>query len=329
MRYVTISIMAGADGHSDATNASGALSDNEPNLGYQKWLRVGFFLAFLALSISIHFSWFEEILGNGGASIVRRQSEAYVLILLIPLFWELFAKSGSPSSREELAGREPTSQLAFATWFGVLLGLSVLLSFDTGIPTFIVTLREATAAVFVICLYLAWSRSFFPSSKVWAAGAPTANRTVRRSYYGLMLIIVVMQTPLSLELFGQSVHDRLVDHAETVAAVVLIPMYFDFISRDVGRLRRFLWYAALVSAPIVVRLPVFPAGFDSLIDWTMRVTEAFIAAIAVSLYFDVLRPELSATPFSRPTAPNAEEADYSAPNSSESDRLAVLRLESK
>ena len=259
--------------------------------------RAIFFLAIFGLSVGMHLDLFAEVIGIGGTKFVRRQSEAYAMMLLIPLFWELFARGGHPTSRNEPMFRQQTPFGLFVGWFVALVGFSVVFVFDTGIPNYIVTLKEALAAAFVISLYLAWSRSFFPQDEVWALGAATRNRVARLSYYSLiLLIIVITYKPLPEQVLGASVALWLEENSEAFGATVLIPLYFDLVSRQRGRFPQFVWYAALASIPLLVQLDAHPAMFDAFMDWMAQMTEAFIAALGISIYFDVIRPDADGVP---------------------------------
>ena len=253
--------------------------------------RTLFYVAVLGLSTVMHLDIFAAIVSEGGAKFVRRQSEAYAMMLLIPLFWEWFATGGHPASREHPTFRQHTPSGWFTAWFAALIGLSLVLAFDTGIPNQIVTLKEALAAAIVISLYLAWSRSFFPHNKLWAIGASTQNRIARLSYYAVVvLVIVVTYKPLPAQMFGESTAVWLEENSEAFGATVLIPLYFDLVSRQRGRLPQFVWYGVLASVPLLVQVGIQPPILDPLMDWLAQMTEAFIAALGISLYFDVVRP---------------------------------------
>lgn len=272
--------------------------------------RALFFLAVLGLSVGMHLDLFADVVGLGGAKFVRRQSEAYAMMILIPLFWELFANGGHPCSTKEPVFRQQTSPGLFTAWFVALVGFSVVFLFDTIVPNYLVTLKEALAAAIAISLYLAWSRSFFPHNKVWALGASTQNRISRLNYYALVaLVIIVTYKPLPGKLFGEGVADWLEENSEAFGATILIPLYFDLISRQRGRVPQFFWYAALATVPLLVQLDAQPGALDSLMGWAAQMTEAFIAALGISIYFDVLRPDIEspAEPFN-PEEQSAEPA---------------------
>ena len=250
-----------------------------------------FFAATIALSFGIHLDLVESTLGGDGARFLRRQSEGYAIIFLVPLFWMIFAFGGHPRARSELVAREKTNMAVFTLWFAALITLSIVLALDLDLPNQVVTLKEALAAAVVISLYLAWSRGFLPRNEVWARGGPTVGPAPRLGYYVLVAVVtIVTYTALPERMFGESAAIWLEENSEAFGATVLVPLYFDLFSEKKETGKRLVWYAFLIAVPLIVRADVQPQAFDTFVGWLSQLTEAFIAALGVSIFFDLVAP---------------------------------------
>ncbi len=117
-------------------------------------------------------------------------------------------------------------------------------------------------------------------------------------YYGLIAgFVVIVHRPWLPDLLGDTVVDELRVNDEAYAAALLIPLYFDVAARQARRHLRALWYLALLALPLATQAGAADSLLpDGIGGWLERTTEAFLAAIVVSLYFDFVRGDRSPAP---------------------------------
>ena len=70
--------------------------------------------------------------------------------------------------------------------------------------------------------------------------------------------------------------------------MILIPLYFDLPARSSNWLAKVAWYGVVVFIPVAVQFDGFPSAVMPVIDTLRETTEAFIAALAISIFFDIL-----------------------------------------
>lgn len=245
-----------------------------------------------------HIPFVIDVVGAGAASFVRRQSEAPALIGFVVLLWAIFADDGYPrDGGPEVRRQRQSNPLVWGAWVALLLLLSVLtVTWDSAANSFI-TLKESFFAVTVISLYLAWCCSFLPKDTTWRSGAPTKPVAQRVTYYIVAAVVTVLSvTTLPGAIFGEGVGLYLRESSEGYVALLLIPLYFDLIAGKRPWVMRAAWYAGLVAIPVIVQLNPFPSSFEPLVSWYGETTEAFIATIVISAFFDLFarfygRPE--------------------------------------
>ena len=253
--------------------------------------------ALLVVLICIVFGWIGhfqpivDVIGEGAASFLRRQSEAYAMIALVVFFWAFFARDGHPAADAALEDRKPkTSNVAWFGWFVALLIFSIIMVTWDAAPGFFVTQKEALVGVALVTWYLAWSRGLRPGDEQWRRGLPIRNRVQRYRYYVVVLgLIAIAYTNAPADLMGDGFAVWLTESNEGFVGAILIPLYFDFFSRSRSKAASLAWYAFLILAPVAIQMNVFPEALSAQVEWFEEVTEAFIAALGVSLFFDILR----------------------------------------
>ena len=269
--------------------ASGSRATSQATTPHLRQLAAALVVACVASIFIGHIPLVIDAVGSGAAEFVRRQSEAPALVALIVSLWAIFAGDGHPhAASPEVPRQSRTSGLRWGGWFASLLVLSVLAVTWDSAPNAFITLKEAFAAAIVISLYLGWSCGFLPNDRLWRSGAPTASLTSRFSYYlGVLALTAVSYTSLPTDVLGEGVGVWLKESSEAFIAILLIPIYFDFVAGKRPWPVRAAWYGALVTVPLLVQFGIFP-GPDSLGDWFAEPTEAFLAAIVISIFFDLL-----------------------------------------
>jgi hypothetical protein len=250
-------------------------------------VRIGYYGAVGAVALLAHLDGLSEITGSAAASFLRRNSEAYVLMLAVPLYWDV------------ISGRGRVRQVA---WYVFLVVGSIVTqagavdaAWAGGVPGSIVTLGEAFVAAIVLSAYFDISRS-----SRWDSGLVPAVWRVMFYVLALVLTVVVHQDAV-LSRVGDTLGEILAINTEAYAAILLIPIYFDFVAPTVAKgalaveadhvavlWGRVLWYGALFVVPLVAAAGLGEA-LDPVTHWLTLTTEVFLAAIVISLYFDVMR----------------------------------------
>ncbi|MCP3936117.1 MAG: hypothetical protein GY708_12180 [Actinomycetia bacterium] len=262
--------------------------------------RAAYLSAMLILTLIVGSSTLDTVAGGSVAGWFGRNSEAWVLALLIPLQWELFASRFDP--HVPVAGAEARfrSRLPVAIWLLAMLAATIVLQTDSfastvGMPSRFVTWGEAFLATAVVTLYLAWSRGYLgsrePNGIGHRGGAPTKGAKERLLFY-LVLVLYALVAYSDLEV------GWLRQNAEAHAAMLIIPLWFDVVAphRWVRSLVvHVAWYTFLIAVPLIASSEVFERGvfvgsaFESASIWLGRTTEAYLAGALISTYFWVWR----------------------------------------
>ncbi|MGI9609377.1 MAG: hypothetical protein ACR2NL_03685 [Acidimicrobiia bacterium] len=251
-----------------------------------RWVRAVYYSGVAVVAAVAHASGLDGVIGSGAASFLSRNSEAYVLMLLVPLYWDAISGRGS--------GRRGAWYAFLAIGTVALQAGAIGAGWASDIPTSVVTLGEGFAGVLAMSVYFDLTRS--PRFESGLAPA-----TWRAAYYLVaMVVMVLVHQDAVLSSLVSSVADVIAINTEAYAAVILIPFYFDVISPTLARGRpledasprpgwvRALWYAGLVLVPLAAA-PDAEHWLTPLAHWLSLTTEAFIAAIVISLYFDAVR----------------------------------------
>lgn len=235
----------------------------------------------------------EAIAGPGAADLLRRNSEAYAMALLIPLFWDLHAPGLEPASPRERLGGANCGRAA--GWFAltllamVALQSTVLPTLGLGLPQAVVTLGEAFTATLVVSGYLTWSRSIVSCHATSIDGGATVSVAGRLAYYGIVVLTAVMvEQAQAVTVLGETVTGWIRLQSEAFTAMLLVPLYFDAVAARRSPRVRVVWYFALVAIPLLIQGgPLTGIMPESLRFWIGTTTEAFIATMLISAYFDV------------------------------------------
>ena len=259
--------------------------------------RVLYYSLVLLVAVVAHQSLVADLFGDGVSRLLRRNSEAYVLMLL-PLYWDVFVFRVDPDGNGATAtvgGRRNIS--LHLVWFAVfLLGAGVVqvdatTSINDSLPAWLTTLGEAFLGIAVISAYLGWSRRLTSWSVRDVTGAPVAPARARAVYYALVFAIAVLaEQSWMINSLGSGLGSWLEINTEAYAAMLLIPAYFD-VMVPIRRPRpHLIWYGALVAMPLLVQIALH-IGLppESIFAWVETLTEAFVATLVVSVYFDLVR----------------------------------------
>lgn len=247
--------------------------------------RFAYYATVIGFGVVVHQGFFAATAGEALTDFLRRNSEAYAMAVLIPAYWDLFAWRGDPEGRSAGLVEQRASQVAWPV--GMLVVATILqnsaLSGALGLPQSVITLGEAFVAALVIGLYQGWSRGLLPGAASPREGQPVVGARGRAWYYlGIALATLLFHQQFLVSLIGARAVQWLEINEEAYAAMLLLPVFFDVISPS--KRRRWLWFALLVVVPVGVasgRLDLL----GSVAEWLSRTTEAFLAAIAVSIYF--------------------------------------------
>jgi hypothetical protein len=258
--------------------------------------RTAYYAVVLLGAIAVHQDWVATIIGDGFGSLLRRNSEAYVMMLILPAYWDLFAPSVDPDGHGATATIGPR-MLPHGAWFaGLALAAIVLQSHVPGalgvdLAQALVTLGEAFVAGIVICLYLGWSRAILPGPSHVITGAAVRPAGARAVFYVAVLgLAVAVQQSWFAMVAGDDLTGWFQVNIEAYAAMLLVPAYYDLVAPSRRRWVRPAWYVCLVATPLLVQGGLLDGIVpESLLAWLGRTTEAFVAAFAISAYVDLWR----------------------------------------
>jgi hypothetical protein len=259
-------------------------------------LRLVYYPAVALVAVGFHQGFVADLLGPEASDFLRRNSEAYVLMLLVPAYWDFVRLSEPPPPTD-------SETLRWAGWYATLVAAVVVLQTDmvgaVDLPQSLVTLGEAFVAATVVSLYLDWSRGGFPGR--WWGRAPRPRHRVW--YYAACAgFTVLVYQGFVRDVIGGDAVEWLQVNAEAYAAVLLVPAYFDVVRPTVTRFRRpwwtirAAWYGVLLAFPLFIQTSAAESLLgEALAGWFGQTTEAFLAAIVISLYVDVADRAAAAT----------------------------------
>lgn len=244
----------------------------------------------------VHQSGFASLVGDDLSDLFRRNNEAYVLMLLIPAYWDLLGPPQAPRVNGGGVGAPLDNRGRQVVWFAVLGLAGIVLQTGAGewlnLSQTVITLGEAFVAGFVICLYLGWSRGFFGFSGPPAAGGPVFGWVPRAWYYLVVAGIAIVAQQAFFSDLAANVAESVQVNIEASAAMVIIPLYFDIVARPRPRWVLAVWCVVMVVIPIVSQPDVLDSTpLAPLVGWTVRATEAFVAGLVIALYFSLWRPD--------------------------------------
>lgn len=228
-------------------------------------LVVAFYVAVSAVLVGVLLEVWPAVLPGSVAGRIGRNSEAYLLALVVAA-WIQFA-------RPRLSGHDREWMLTGLAAAVFLAGGLALLASD--LPSRFRTLNEAFLALVLLLPYLQLRR---PLPRYLAAGLAAA----------VLAVVVVFNRTAGVT-----------DLAETLGILVLAPVAFDLVDRGIldpsartSEWSRWSWYALLVAVPVVLSVLEYRVGVDGLagevVRYGVRGTEAFVCLLLVELYLAVL-----------------------------------------
>lgn len=241
-------------------------------------LYYGVLLALQALAITGHLA---DVLPSTLATKIGKDSEAVLLALGLPA-WVQFVRPRLVGSRWEW----PATAGAVA----VLVALGTWMYATPPLPGNVETLNEPLLALAALVPYVQLRR---PVPRLLALGLPAA-----------VLALVLTDS-------GNALVTNL---AELLAMLVLVPLALDVVDRGIldpdartsARLR-WSWYALLLAAPVFVSVVLAgafaPGGAADAVRYAVRVQEAWLGVLLLSLYFAVGHGRTGARGDERPGAP--------------------------
>ncbi len=257
---------------------------------------IWYYGAVIAGGLLVHQAGFTSLVGDELGDLFRRNSEAYVLMLLIPAYWDFLGPPQAPRVYGAELGAPLGNRGLQVLWFGVLGLAGIVLQTNAGdwlnLRQSVITLGEAFVAAFVICMYLGWSRGFFGFSGPPAGGGPVFPSSLRAWYYGALAGIAIIAQQAFVSDLAPDVAERVQVNIEASAAMLIIPLYFDIVARPRPRWVLAVWCAVMVVVPILSQPGVLDStSLAPLAGWMVRATEAFVAGLVIALYFSLWRPD--------------------------------------
>lgn len=251
--------------------------------------RLLYYYAVIGGAVVVHQAFFASIFGEDIADFFRRNSEAYVLMILVPAYWDRFGLRIRFASSDHLRHLQVRPGLVQqAGWIGGAALVGILLQVDAfteglGVPQSLVTLSEGFLAAAIVALWLGWTRRLFVERRGRkGVGAPRP----RPMYY---LVVFAFAVIAHQNWAFSGLTDVATDNIETVAAALVLPAYFDWVY-DRSLLRLLVWTGLMVVVPVLSQPGVLDGGpIGSLTGWLVRGTEAFLAGLVIAWYYRALR----------------------------------------
>jgi len=211
----------------------------------------------------------------GGLLIqAQRNNEALFFVALVIALLPAWGRSSIPLSRLGL--------VAMAVVFVVFDAIGP----STDLPIWVITLNEALLGAVVLLAYLVFSGADRPARAKWF-------------YAGLLLVVLAGELPIAGWEDGPAAM-WIVDHAEGWGFALLAALYLDFVrpwrfegTVTSGPLGRSIWYLGLLVVPLLfsalnengVDSNAAAGPYESTLVWVQRITEAFVAAVLLTLYY--------------------------------------------
>ena len=271
-----------------------------------------YYIVLAIVLVAVYQPFLADLVGTDVAEWMLKANEAYLIAIVVPLFWDFVATSRTSGEitlvSRSTPGLGPVARRAI--WYGafvvtLLLFVGPLVETLTGsrLPQRIVTLRDAVVGLFGISLYFDWSRGLWRSMR--GDEPRMVSGRARVIFLGLILAanIAIFLDPVG-DLLGDRITDFLDFQAEGFAVMFCVPLYFDVVlrltGRDplraiTGRVNRFgasvllSWIAAMaffVWFGQGAAVDVFDNSFG---QWFVRSAEPPLAAIIFTAYFELAR----------------------------------------
>lgn len=215
--------------------------------------------------VSILFEFLAKVLPSALAVRIGHNSEAYLAVLVLAA-WIQFV-------RPRLTGTKAEWWVTVAV-AGVCLAIGILLV-ATELPSRWRTLNETFLALPLLIPYVQIRRPMW-----WGFPAALAVLTVATVFF-----------------FSNT--GGVTDLAETFALIALVPIGLDLVDRGILDPRavtsvvvRYGWYALLVIVPVTFSVLEYKVGVSGFVGRTIRygvrITEGFITALLIGLFFAVV-----------------------------------------
>lgn len=217
-------------------------------------------------------------------SQIGRNIEAYVFALLAAVYFDL-------ATLRTTAVRAARTGLALAILAAFVA--TEALATQLQLPQSFITLNEAFLGLLIIIFYSHWSRP----------GADARPLASRQSLFYTVAVVVPILGELPIKGWESSLAQIwIVDHAETWGFVILTAMLIDFVlpwppaeRMPLSPVFRGAWYLALLAIPLLGsalnRHGVDSAAATGLVEsslvWIQRITEAFVAALALTVWLEL------------------------------------------
>jgi hypothetical protein len=227
-------------------------------------LPVVFYGGLALLLASILFQWLIRIAPDAVASRLGHNSEGYLAALAVA-GWIQYARPRLTGVRREWVVTGVVAAVSLA------IGLALLAS---DLPSRWRTLNETFLALALLLPYLQLRRPLPRAVPIGIAAV-------------LFGAVVAFESTAAVT-----------DLAEALGILILAPVAVDLVDRGIldpaartSPRARWLWYAALVAAPIALSVLEYRIGVDGVLGvavrYGVRVTEAFVCLLLVQLYLAV------------------------------------------
>lgn len=204
----------------------------------------------------------------------QRNNEAFFFVALVIALLPAWGRASIPLSRLGVA--------AMAAFFVVFDAIGP----STGLPIWVITLNESLLGAVVLFAYLVFSGYRRPQTAKW---------------FYLVLAAVVLAGELPIPGWGDSAPAWwIVNHAEGWGFALLAAIYLDFVrpwpferDKTAGVVGRGFWYVGIVVTPLLfsalnehgVDSTAAVGPYESTLVWVQRITEAFVAAVLITVYY--------------------------------------------
>ncbi len=272
---------------------------------------IGYYAVLVFIFVVVHQDWLMvDLVGEENSIWLWKANEAYVVAIVVPLFWDFVAtrrrKDGTIVARstEDVGDRI----VRRVVWYGGLILILACMEgpmfeaiFGDRLPQRVLTLRDVFTGLLVLSIYFDWSRGFWRSS-----GPRLVSGWARLGFWVAVLLanIAIYQDPVK-DLLGAGNASTLDFHAEAFAVCLFVPLYFDIIlplTRGDALLavrgapgvpRRGLvlgvWIVLMAFLLWIGQGRAFEWSPNAFGQWFVRSPEPPMAAIAFTFYFEVIR----------------------------------------
>ena len=219
--------------------------------------RWSYYVAMFVGAVLVHQELFSSVVGSGAAGLLRRNSEAYVL-MFVPAYWVFRGRRRTQRSRRRVRDRPIVGGSGCVVHsdgaISVALPWVMLSHVDLGLSQAVITLQEGFLGLLVISGYLGVTRSILPPTQHRIDGRAVIRPGPRVLYYiAVGAIAAAVHLDWVPGVVPSAFAEWLQVNIEAYAAMLLIPVYFDVVAVSRTRVIRLLWYSLLVLIPLLVQ----------------------------------------------------------------------------